>query len=262
MRKRFNKFVKNIFGILSRPEMSILPGHLAYYLVLALVPTITLITFAAGALDIPTKLGSYYHFKLSNDVFTLLEPSRFKGDSLSFIIIFVISLYLSSNGTNSVIIAANNIYGIKNGSYLKTRAKAIFMVFIIVLLFLICLITPFIGNLILDSFSSYPQYNLIHKIASFMKYPFLLIIIFIFIKLLYTIAPGKDIENKRTNLGTIVCSTGWLIAASVYSFYLTHVANYNTYYNALADFIALMFLIYILSYIFVLGMAVNYTYEK
>lgn len=49
----------------------------------------------------------------------------------------------------------------------------------------------------------------------------------------------------------------WLIATAVFRFYLEYFARYDILYGNLSSIIILMVWVYFLSYIFVLGMAIN-----
>ena len=50
------EFFDNFKKVLFRPEMAILPGQLAYFFVLAIVPTITLIGYEAALLNLSTDV--------------------------------------------------------------------------------------------------------------------------------------------------------------------------------------------------------------
>ena len=90
-----------------------------------------------------------------------------------------------------------------------------------------------------------------------LKYPVSLFTIFFFIKLLYTIAPDATIKSKETTKGAIFTTFGWIISTEIYSFYIKKIANYSILYGSVANLIVLFVWIYILAYIFVLGMALN-----
>ena len=77
------------------------------------------------------------------------------------------------------------------------------------------------------------------------------------IKLLYTMAPDKHIASKYVNKGAVFTTVGWLIVTAVYSYYANNVANYNLFYGGLSGLVILMMWIYIIAYIFVIGIAIN-----
>lgn len=263
MKRRFKKAIDTIFKVLKRPEMTVLPGQLAYFFVLSIVPMITIILYIASFFSISAhEINTYFDLNLSKDILNLITPIiSTEGLTLGIIIIIVVGIYLSSNGTDSIIVAANNIYGIENPTFLNRRIKAIIMVFIIMLLFLFMLLVPVLGNYILDLIQKITGYNEIYNILSFLKTPFSWLVIYIFIKLLYTLAPDKKISSAHVTTGAVFTSLGWIIATSIYLYYVNHFANYSLLFSSLSNIAILMIWIYILAYIFVIGMGINYLEE-
>ena len=50
--KYFKKYLKKIYKIVVKPEMKILPGHLAFFMVVSIIPIITLIGYVATLFSI------------------------------------------------------------------------------------------------------------------------------------------------------------------------------------------------------------------
>ena len=74
-------------------------------------------------------------------------------------------------------------------------------------------------------------------------------------------APDKRIPSKRVNFGALFTCVGWILGTLVYSFYINNYANYSIFYGTLANLVVLMVWIYYLSYVFVIGLAMNYHEE-
>ena len=92
-----------------------------------------------------------------------------------------------------------------------------------------------------------------------LQYPISLILVFYNIRWLYQVAPDRKIKNKTTLYGSIFTTVGWIIATRLYAIYAFSFSNYNLFYGSISDIIFLLMWVYILSYIFVLGMAFNAT---
>ena len=250
-KKRKGRFFRRFVSSITRPEMLVLPGQIAFFLFLSIVPTITLIGYFCSYLNISSGLLA----PIINS--TKITPS--------FFISLGIGYFIASNGMSSMIVASNMIYGIKDSGFLKRRFKAIIMEIVIVVLFLFVLVVPLFGNNII-SFLHYLNLNvetteMIVNILRFLKGPFSWLVIFIFVKLLYTMAPDKRIPSRRVNFGALFTSVGWILGTFVYSFYINNYANYSLFYGTLANLVVLMVWIYYLSYIFVIGLAMNYHEE-
>lgn len=263
MKKKFRRFLKNIIEILGRPEMGVLPGQLAYFFILSILPTITIISYIASFFRISLDdIAAYFNFTINPmlvDFFTpALENNSF---SLIILIVFIVGIYIISNGTNSIIITANNIYGIKQNSFVKRRIKALLMVVILLMLFLFIAMVPIFGNFMLSLIEKVTGYKEIYNIFNAFRMPISWLIIFLFIKVLYMIAPDKPIPSRHVNIGSLFTSIGWIVATEIYLYYCTHIADYSLLYSSIGNVAILMIWMYILSTIFVIGLALNYKEE-
>jgi len=230
---------------------------------LSLVPMLTLIIYFTSLFSLTlTDISDYFNINFSPEIIELITPIvEIEGINIGLIIVIIIGIYLSSNGMSSVIVTANNIYGIKQPPFLTRKIKSTIMVLIVMLLFLFMLLVPLLGNFILDVIQKITGYNEIYGVLNILKTPFSWFIIFLFIKILYTIAPDKKIPSAFVNTGAIFTSLGWIIATSIYLYYVGHFANYNLFYSGLSNIAILMIWIYILAYIFVIGIGINYVEE-
>lgn len=260
MRKKTNNFFKKLMKILNRQDMAVLPSQLAFNFVLAIVPTLTIVTLIANIFNISMQdINSYFNLNLSPSIYNMLKPSvHIPGYRLSLILLLLIGIYISSNGMSSMIIAANNIYGIKQSSWVNRKLKGVVMVFIIILLFLFILLVPVFGNFILNILENTTGQKEIYGIISVLKTPFSWIIIYVFIKILYTISPDKILSSKEVTRGALFTTVGWIIVTYVYLYYANNFASYALFYSGLSNLAILMIWIYLLAYIFVVGMGINY----
>ena len=263
MKKKTSKFFKNLIIILNRQDMAVLPSQLAFNFVLAIVPTLTIVTLIANIFNISMQdINSYFNLNLSPSIYNMLKPSvHMPGYRISLILLLLIGIYISSNGMSSMIVAANNIYDIKQSSWLNRKIKGVIMVFIIIMLFLFVLFVPVFGNFILNLLENATGQKVIYDIISILKTPFSWIIIYVFIKVLYTIAPDKNISSKVVTRGALLTTVGWIIATYVYLYYVNNFSNYAVFYSGLSNIAILMIWIYLLAFIFVIGMGINYQYE-
>ena len=262
MKVKINNFLKNVYRIIMKPEMVILPGQLAFYFVLSIVPAISLISYWSKMLRYPTDfLYTFISNTFSKDIATILTSTdiNLSSNILQFTIVLLIAYFIASNGASSVIVTSNMIYGIKNKNYFERRLKALVMTIIMLFLLLFMLIVPAFGEII-----KYLPTN-IQKLGSVLDLfqgPVTWFIIFIFIKIIYTMAPDKSIKSKSVNFGALFTTICWLLGTSIYSYYINNYANYNAFYGGLSNLVILMLWFYYLAYIFTIGMALNYRKEE
>lgn len=265
---KFKRFFKRIWKIINMPEMGLLPGQLAFFLVLAIIPTITLISYGASILNLSIDfLYDFLKMAFSADIAQMiLGTSDFAYDGFKLFSIIIICYYLASNGTNSVIVTSNSIYGIKNASWFKRRIKAIFMSIIFILLIVFILIIPLFGEMIVDLIKSVNLNanvtNVIVNTYEYLKSPITWVLLFLFLKIIYIIAPDRAIKSRNTNYGAFFTTCSWIIVTFAYSFYINNIANYSTIYGNLANICMVMVWFYLISYFFVLGMSLNFQRES
>ena len=266
-KKRNGRFFHRFKASITRPEMLVLPGQIAFFLFLSIVPTITLIGYFCSYLNISSGLvNTFVGNTIGERYVSLLAPIiNSNGTTPSFFISLGVGYFIASNGMSSMIVASNMIYGIKDAGFIRRRFKAVVMEIVIVILLLFVIIVPLLGTNIIG-FLHYLNLDvetteMIVNILRFLKGPFSWLVIFVFVKLLYTMAPDKRIPSRRVNFGALFTSVGWVIGTLVYSYYINNFANYSLFYGTLANLVVLMVWVYYLSYIFVIGLAMNYHEE-
>lgn len=74
-------------------------------------------------------------------------------------------------------------------------------------------------------------------------------------------APDTQIASKTTTSGALFTTVTWIIATEVYSFYVNTFNSYNLLYGSIANLLILLLWVYLLSYVFVVGMALNASRE-
>ena len=77
------------------------------------------------------------------------------------------------------------------------------------------------------------------------------------IKILYTLAPDERIPSRFNNNGTLFTTLLWIIITRLYAIYLNNFNTYNLFYGSLANVVIMLFWIYLLAYVFTMGMAIN-----
>ena len=266
--KKIKKFLIDLWHVLRLPEMLILPGNLAFFLILSLAPLISLFGLVASSLSLSTSsITNYVSNFLPKEVIEILLPFiDGSGINITNIVLVIIGFFVASNGPDSIITASNFLYKTENKNYIYRRVKAIFMTFWLLMLFVVTLIVLAFGSFILNNILSFGI------LGKFIANNYILIIIvktiiafftiFLIIKILYTLAPDKKIKSKYVNYGALFSTVSIVIVSTFYSFYVNNIAHYDIIYGGLANIAILMFLIYMISYIIVLGIAINNNYYQ
>lgn len=268
LKLELKEFYENFKKVLFKPEMAILPGQLAYFFVLAIVPTITLISYEAALLNLSTDvIYDFIGSAFSSDIASMLLATTSSSEKgIGFFLVVIVGYFIASNGPASIIITSNTIYGEKQEGFFRRRLKALIMTFVLVLLFIFMLIVPVFGTKIIELFkfvdlNSNVTDN-VSMIITFLQGPITWLIMYFFIKILYTMAPNKKVRSKNVGYGALFTTFSWVIITYIYSYYINNLAHYSTFYGGLANIVILMFWFYLLAYAFTIGMALNYRKEE
>ena len=270
MKSRVNKakvsikdFFSNFLKVLRRQDMVLLPGNLSFFFVLAIIPMLGLISYGASILNLSTDiLYDFIAGSFSKEVADLILGVNLGNNvGIQFIITLVVGFYIASNSADSIITASNTIYGIENKSWLKRRIKAFGISFLIVVLLTFMLIIPVFGNNIIGLINEVNINDIISNriiaIINLLKGPISWLIMFAIIRIIYAVAPDKKPKDRNINYGAIFTTTCWIIVTKLFSTYVTNYADYQALYGGLASIVVLMIWIYLLSYIFTIGIALN-----
>ena len=256
-------YLKRILNLITRPEMKILPGQLAFFLVLAIFPLLTLFGYIGSKMlffvePFVDTLSRFVPENVMQIILPFVQSSHITGNVLFFMIVGFI---LVSNGTYSIIVTSNELYNIKNADYIKDRVKAFFMIILLMFLFVFIFVVLAYGNIIIEKIL---ELKLLSSISSniyllfvLLKWPVAFVLIFWILKIIYTISPDEKISSKFMNKGALFTTVCWIVTTSVYSYYVSNIANYTLFYGSISGIIVMMIWIYMLTYIFVMGIAIN-----
>ena len=253
------KIINNFSDIIKSPEMQILPGQIAFYFIMSIIPIATISGVVASYITKSfnfSTIASVLPPVFANTLTSLSNDAHIEGIAS----VLVLYLLLGSNAPGSIIVASNIFYEIEQPKYIKLKLKSFVMTIMIVILLLFVVLIPLLGDIIINFIDAnfynhfLDKYKLLYVIikgiGSFL-------IMFFIIKLLYTYAPSEKIDGKTTTKGALFTSIGWILATDIFAFYITKIASYNVVYGNFANVLILLLWVYILAYLFVVGMALN-----
>jgi len=265
--KQIKLLVKEIIEVLGKPVMSVLPGHLSFFLLLSSIPIILIFGMVASAFSLSyDEILNFISLSLPASTSKLILP-LFTGKTidLSVILLAISAIYLASRGTKAIIAAANNIYGVKRNA-IQDFVKSIILTFMIILLMIFLSITLVLGEKILSLISSVDALDFVSKNmidwVSLFRWPISFLFIFISIRFIYILTPNKKIKRKSVTKGSLFTTVSWIVITFIYSFYMTNYASYDTYYGNASNIIILMLWVFIISQLFVIGMIINSIEDK
>lgn len=265
MKKYFNdfkKFCSDTFNLMKKPVVSVLSGHISYFFLLSAIPIILIIGIAANTFSF--SIESFINFlkvSLPPSTSDLIIP-LFSGKALSINLVFLIlsALYLISRGTKAIIMAASSVYNVKSNFY-KDTIKSFVITLLLFGLSIFIIIILVVGGKFLLILSELPNLDIIStnsvKLFNWIKWPVSIIVIYFTLKVIYVLTPNKSISIKSVTKGSLFTTILWVLATAIYSFYVTNFLSPNTYFGSAFSLVVLMVWIWIMAFIFVMGMIIN-----
>lgn len=254
------RYLKKLIKIIQKSEMRILPGNIAFFMVLSIFPIITLFGFFSSLFNV--SLNNVLNMMseiLPGQVYGLLFP-YISGSGIDIHVGFsmLLGYIFASNGAHSIIVCSNTLYGIPHSNYLNRRIKALFLTIILVILFVFTLFVLAFGNSILKFILSINFLgDSIYYLFLLLKWPIAIIFMFIMFKFIFTISPDTNIKSSNTTKGAFFTSVAWIVSTFVYSYYVQHFSHYDVFYGGLSSIIIMMIWVYILAFSLVIGIAIN-----
>lgn len=266
MKKNIDKIqeqTQNLKDLVFNPTVRILPGQIAFFLILSIFPLLMLVGCTSSIFNISVdSLVNFANEILPKEVVNIItEFITGKSFDSALGISMITGFILASNGSHAIILASNTLYGFPSDNYFKRRIKAIFLIVILVILFAFIMIVLAYGNLISRAIFEFLNMDSLTKniyiLFYILRWPLAMIMTYLAVKVVYVIAPDWHILAKNTSKGAFFTTVGWTIATAIFSYYVSHFANYDLIYGGLSNIIILMIWVYVLSYILVLGIAIN-----
>lgn len=257
MKKKIIKTIKNFLKILNQPEMQVLPGQLAYNMLLSFIPILAICATIISNFISNFNLTNIINDYLPNSLAQIIIPLITTNENPSILIVVLGYIFMATKAPKSIIISSNSLYKIKEDNNLKITLKAIFMTIVLIVLLIFMIFIPILGSIVIKLVQKYFEISKYIGILKVIKILTSFIFMYISIKLLYTMAPSKEVKSSTTTIGAMFTSISWLIATEIFSFYITNLARYNELYGNFANLIILLLWVYLLAYLFVVGMAMN-----
>ncbi|MBT2677967.1 YihY/virulence factor BrkB family protein [Bacillus sp. ISL-35] len=269
MKEKFKHYGKSLLGELKKDRATGLAAQQAYYYMLALFPMLILLIAIVPYLNIdPQKAINVINQLLPEESAQLLRDNVVKlvsernGGLLTFGIIGTI--WSASNGMNAFMKAMNIAYDVKETrSFIKARLVSILLTIGLILAFVVALLLPVFGNVILDMVQTIipiPEpYDIIFNVI---RWVIGIVVMVAVLTGLYRIAPNKHYPFKHVLPGAIFATIVWQLISLGFSFYVSNFGNYSATYGSLGGVIVLMLWLFLTGLALVLGGEINAIYHR
>jgi membrane protein len=256
-------FLKGLF----EGRLTLRASAIAFDFFLALFPAIlvffTIIPFVPIEDFQPTLLETLHDVipdTLWTHVSTTLEDiiTRPRSDLLS--LGFILALYFSTNGINTIIEGFNSTYhGMESRSWFRQRLLAVFLLIVISFMVIILISLSIIGGhvmkwlvreeILMDSFTI-----IIIQVIRWI----LIVAIFLFTNsFLYYLAPAGKRQFKFISAGSTLSAVLLILTTYGFNFYIENFGRYNALYGSIGTLLVFMLWIFFNSNIVLIGFELN-----
>lgn len=269
MKEKLKHYSKSLLGELKKDRATGLAAQQAYYYMLALFPLLILMIAIVPYLNIdPQKAINVVNTLLPSQSAELLRDNVVKlvsernGGLLTFGIIG--TLWSASSGMNAFIKAMNIAFDVKETrSFIKARLVSIMLTFGLILAFVVALLLPVFGKVILDTVESIVQipepFDIVFNIV---RWVVAIVVMAAVLAGLYRVAPNKHYPFKHVIPGAIFATVVWQLISLGFSFYVSNFGNYSATYGSIGGVIVLMLWLFLTGLALVLGGEINAIYHR
>ncbi len=172
---------------------------------------------------------------------------------------FILTLYFSTNGINSLIEAFNSSYHIKEvRPMIQQRLLSIALTLILSLMLIIAIVLIIFGKLIV---SYLMNVNIISNYSAdlilFGKWLTIFLMLFFGISTLFNLGPSLKSKWKLFTAGSIFATFGIIITSIGFNYYINNFSQYNKIYGSIGTLMIILLWIYFNSIILLTGFELN-----
>lgn len=247
-------------------DISAIATQLAYHFTFSLFPALLVLATALTTIDAPDifmRIMSTLDSVLPKSAITLVqqvlhEVQRGSGWQL-FLTGLTLAVWSSVSGLLVLISAVNNAFGIpEHRPYWKRAILAIFMTMLLTTLLIIATFLMLGGHWLAIRITFWSGLNT--EYAGWwvmLRWPLTIFAVISGLVVLYTAAPNLPISAFRALPGAILGGSGWVIATSIFGWYIQNFASYNRVYGSIGGVIVLMLWMYMGGMVILLGAELN-----
>nr|WP_317358398.1 YihY/virulence factor BrkB family protein [uncultured Tyzzerella sp.] len=265
----FIKFIKVLIKKTSENELMLMSNALTYSLLLSIFPFIifimTLVGFFNFDIEIYVVEASKNLPKPIAQLLLLFLDEVINTKSVSLLSTsFLVTIYSSSNGFNSIIQGLNRVYEIEDKrNFLLKRITSIMLVFLFTILVNISLLLFIFSDYIESLIIKYTSLEFIpYFLDSAFLHTFIICVLLVMVLVIYKIAICKKVTLKGILPGAIISVLGWLILSKGFNIYINNFSRYSKIYGSIGSIFVLVIWINMISLVLLLGGQINAILEK
>lgn len=172
---------------------------------------------------------------------------------------FILSALFSSNGMLTLMYGFDKSYAktFRKRGYLKQRAIALLLTFLLILLFIFSVLFVVIGDEILAWILQLFQVETAQFLFDGLRIVLALFVIYTGITIIYRYGPSMYKRTKFISPGAILATTLSIATSLGFAFFVNHFGRYNEIYGSIGALIVIMIWLQLNAFILLIGFELN-----
>ena len=247
-------------------NIPLVAGGVTFYLLLALVPSLTAFVSLFGLFADPGTIAVYVASLrgiLPSDGIDLIRDeleallSQETGDlTFGFVFSYAFALWITNNGVKAMIGALNIAYDeVEKRSFVRLTLVSLAFTLAVMATSAVMLIAVAAVPVALAAVG--PP-GLVLSLLRVLRWPVLLVMVALGLAIMYRFGPSRSEPKWRwVTWGSTLATAVWLAASVAFTIYLESFADYNATYGSLGALIGFLFWVWISVLIIIVGAALN-----
>ncbi len=251
-----------------KDRLTVIAGALAYYALLALIPTlialVSIYGLAFDASDVERQLEDIANVlpdeaeELVNEQLRAVVESNAAGLGIGVVVSILAALWSASSGVKALIAATNLVFDEEETrGFVKVRGLSL-------LLMLGAVVVAAVGiGLMVVLPRVLPLGGIAETLVSLATWPVVVIVVAIGLSVLYHFGPAHTHPKwEWASIGALGAAVGWALLTLVFGFYVSTFGNFSATYGSLAGVILLLLWFYLSGLVILLGAEANAVLSK
>jgi len=252
-----NQTKQRAYAVAFNFTLAVFPAIIFLFTLIAYIPDLD---NAAVMRFIGSVLPISFYEQAEGTIYDIISKER--GGLLSFG--FITALYLATSGMSSLIDTFNTIYHApKKRTFFMEKWVATLLTVYLAFVLIVAVMLLIAGNVILRELVSrgFLDQNFIYYLLETFRFFIISLVFFSGISMVYYYGPRIPVRWKFFSPGTGIATILSVLVSWAFSYYIDHFGTYNKLYGSIGAMIGLMFWLFALSLIILIGFEINATLD-
>jgi membrane protein len=252
-----NQTKQRAYAVAFNFTLAVFPAIIFLFTLIAYIPDLD---NAAVMRFMGSVLPASFYEQAEGTIYDIISKER--GGLLSFG--FITALYLATSGMSSLIDTFNIIYHApKKRTFFMEKWVSMLLTVYLAIVLIVAVLLIIAGNLILKELveGGFLDQNFIYHLIDAFRFFIVSLMFFSGISMIYYYGPRIPVRWKFFSPGTGIATILSVLVSLTFSYYIDQFGTYNKLYGSIGAMIGLMFWLFALSLIILIGFEINATLD-